>query len=72
MRLYKVTAHVGIPAVTKTRWVGSQSDAASFRKELTDLGAKRKDIETEEVDVPTTKAELIEWLNTQEQANADA
>ena len=63
MRVYKVTGHVGIPAVTKVRWVGSQADASSFRKELTDTGAKRKDIETEEVDVPTTKAELLAWLN---------
>lgn len=66
MRLYKVTGHVGIPAVKKTKWVGSQADAASFRKELTDAGAKRADIETAEVDVPTTKAELLAWLNERE------
>ena len=36
---------------------------ASARKELTDRGVKRKDIETHEVDVFTTKAELVNFLN---------
>lgn len=63
MRFYKVTGHVGIPAVKKTKWVVSQSDAASFRKELVDAGTKRADITTDEVDVPTDKTGLLAWLN---------
>lgn len=45
-------------------WAGSQSDAASARKELLAAGAKRKDLATHEIDVPTKKDELIAFLNT--------
>ena len=41
----------------------SQAECASTRKELTDQGVKRKDINTYEVDVPTTRAELVGFLN---------
>lgn len=62
MKLYKITANqVGAPVA---QFVGSQAEASKLRKELvSDLGFKRADISTEEVDVPTSKKELIEWLN---------
>lgn len=63
MKFYKITAHVGIPAVKKVKWVATQSDAASVRKELVSAGAKRADVETDEFDVPTAKTELLQWLN---------
>lgn len=43
--------------------VASQADAATARAEFVRLGISRKDIETHEVDVPTTKSELVPFLN---------
>lgn len=68
MRLYKISATVP-SADIKTddkrviKYVGSQAEAASARKELLDLGATRKGTESVEVDVPTDKAGLIAFLN---------
>lgn len=61
MRLQKVTCV--IEGKLHTRWAGSKADAASCRKEIIDLGGKRANTKTEEVDVPTTKAELLAFLN---------
>lgn len=58
MKFYKVY----IPNVT-TKWVVSQNDAAAERKRLNQKGHKRDDIFTLEVEVPTTKKELLEFLN---------
>lgn len=71
MRLQKVTCI--IEGKLHTRWAGSQADAASCRKEILGLGGKRADTKTEEVDVPTTKVELLAFLNklTDEASNAD-
>lgn len=44
-------------------WAGSQADAAKARKELANLGATRKDTSTYEVEVPTGKADLLQFLN---------
>lgn len=69
MKLYIVQGSVdgGLLGGTKFEQVNkvcvSQSECASIRKELTDRGVKRKDITTAEVDVPTTKAELVGFLN---------
>lgn len=63
MKFYKITGHVGIPAVKTVKWVVSQAEAASTRKEMVSAGTKRADIETDEVDVPTSKTELVAWLN---------
>lgn len=63
MRLYKVT-HVPMDVPLRKRWVGTQAEAASTRAEWQKKhAAKRDEITTEEVDVPTTKKELLEWLN---------
>lgn len=60
MRLYRITANeTALPSV----WAGSQAEAAAARKLLVDQGAKRKDLVTEEIEVPTNKQGLIDFLN---------
>lgn len=69
MRLYKITAsYVATDAnkdvVTNAQqFVGSKAEGVQFRKTLMDDGARRKDITEVEVDVPTDKTGLINWLN---------
>lgn len=67
MRLYKISAAIESKdlsdAVLRIRYVGSQSEAVAARKALLELGAKRKDIDSLEVDVPTDKAGLMAFLN---------
>ena len=66
MRLYKITAlntsHGDTPDSDVT-WVGSLAEASAQRKKLTTDGFARKEIETEEVDVPTDKVGLLGFLN---------
>jgi len=71
MRAYTVT-HSGIPQKdgdTKPflKYAGSQSQAADAKRELWDAnrdnGIKRSDIEVTEIEIPTHKAGLIDWLN---------
>ena len=62
MKLYIIDAPIEGEA-NITRVVTSQAECASTRAEITGLGIKRKDIGTHEVDVPTTKAELVSFLN---------
>lgn len=62
MRLYKVSVRGS--DVIKPRYVGSQAEAASARKVLSTIHKIPRDcIDTDEVEVPTTKKELLEWLN---------
>mgnify|MGYP003544660126 CR=1 FL=1 len=61
MKLYKTTVSPGDK--TTVSWQGTQADAASVRKRAMDDGAKRKDVTTEDVEVPTDKAGLLAWLN---------
>jgi hypothetical protein len=68
MKLYIVTAEIdvsedGTAFKPFNKICVSQAECAAARKELTDQGVKRKDITTAEVDVPTTKAELVRFLN---------
>lgn len=71
MKLYKTTACV-ISAVndvqdaktTTVTWNGSQAEASAVRAAAVRDGAKRKDVETEAVDVPTDKTGLLAFLNT--------
>jgi hypothetical protein len=60
MKAYIVTTSI-VPGATT--FCASQADCASARKALVDQEVKRKDIDTLEVDVPTTKAELLDFLN---------
>lgn len=65
MRLYKTVGlseqDTGDASSWITKWDGTQADAAARRKEFkaNELGK----IKTEEVDVPTSKQELLAWLN---------
>ena len=57
---YEITAVVG--------WRGTQADARALRIELEKplmeiKPAKRPKVIVEEVDVPTSKVELLKWLN---------
>ncbi len=67
MRFYKVLATNNLKDEelpdTETVWVSTQSDAAAARQKFISDGFRRKDLETTEVDVPTSKSELLEWLN---------
>ncbi len=71
MRLYKTTA-VGKATENddgtssqevQVRWAGSQAEAATNRKTFVSMGFKRAEVNTVEVDVPTNKAGLLEFLN---------
>lgn len=58
MRLYKIEV-LG----AKTKWVGTQAEAANIRKQFVDAGRKRAELTTSEVNVPTDKAGLLAFLN---------
>lgn len=62
MKLYKTTTaakHEVAPA-----WSGSQADAAKDRKHFnSDMKIPRTEIVTEEVEVPTNKQGLLDFLN---------
>lgn len=45
------------------RWSASQSGAASDRKVLIAAGAKRTELDSDEVEIPTGKQGLLDWLN---------
>ena len=62
MKLYLITATTE-DSKTHVIWGGSQSNAASARKEMLARGATRKDTKTYEVDVPTGKEGLMQFLN---------
>ena len=62
MKLYLITATTE-DSKTHVIWGGSQSDAASARKEMLARGATRKDTRTYEVEVPTGKEGLMQFLN---------
>lgn len=58
MRCYLVTG----PGAK--RYAATNADARSTRDELVEqLGCKKKDVEIEQVEVPTAKAELLEFIN---------
>ena len=65
MKLYRTFAHSSenIAGTTRNNWATSQASASKHRSELYRAGHKQKDVTTEEVDVPTKKAELVAWLN---------
>lgn len=62
MKLYRTTVTDAGPEDVAVRWAGSQAEAASQRKAL-NQNFKRDKINTEEVDVPTDKKGLLEFLN---------
>lgn len=60
MRLYRVISQTS----ETSSWAGSQSDVAELKRGMLEDGAKRKEISVEDVEVPTNKASLILWLNS--------
>lgn len=64
MKLYKIAVTTG--GVLRRTWAGSGAAAAAARKYYSaTLGIKRDDITTDEVEVPTSRRGLIEFLNTE-------
>lgn len=68
MKLYKTEWSNEDEETGETRehreWSGSEAQAKATRTRLMgELSMKRADFHIEAVDVPTTKVELIEWLN---------
>lgn len=61
MKLYKITADDGDKTVSK--YVGTQADSVAQRKKLKEDGFAQKHITSDDVEVPTDKAGLIDWLN---------
>lgn len=62
MKLYKTT--ITRNGVDTYSWQGSRADAASRRRVAVESGVKRKDTGTVEVEIPTTKTGLLDWLNS--------
>jgi hypothetical protein len=59
MRAYKISPRDFPPA-----FAPSEAEARATRASLMETyGLKRKDILVEPVEIPTTKAELLRWLN---------
>lgn len=65
MKLYKTTVLASTPNLgpPTTSWQGSQVEAGSVRAAAVSAGSKRKDVSTDQVDVPTDKEGLLAWLN---------
>lgn len=64
MKLYRVSSEVAIDNGKKAlKWVGTQADVVATKKEWMAAGMKRKEISTEDIEIPTKKDELVEWLN---------
>lgn len=62
MKLYRISAPNGAAAL-KPHWFTSKGAAASFRADTVASGVfKRKDLQTDVVEVPTKKDALVEWL----------
>lgn len=58
MRCYLVT----VPGVK--RYASTNADSVSTRNEFVEeLGCKKKDVEIKQVDIPTSKPELLEFIN---------
>ena len=64
MKLYRVssdrTVDNGKPVI---RWAGTQAGVVQAKKDFMAAGLKRKELSTEEIEVPTKKDELVAWLN---------
>ena len=65
MNLYLVHGLIATETTVETfaQWCGTQAECASARKAFAERGAKKADIFTREIDVPTNKAGLLEFLN---------
>lgn len=59
MKLYNTTGE-NSEGFVGNHWAGTQADAGKQRAELKKTGYKG--VSTDEVDVPTSKADLLAWL----------
>ena len=59
MKLYQT---IGENGEVTARWAGSQADATKHRVALKKEG--HKSVETQDIEVPTNKTGLLEWLNS--------
>lgn len=63
MRAYKVTA-ADDEGVLGTRYAGTNALAREARDQLVEqFGIKKKDVTIEDAEIPTGKAELLEFIN---------
>ena len=70
MRVYKVEATIG--AVVATRYGSTAADGKVKRDELmAKFGASKKEVTVEQVEIPTSKADLLLFIN-ELSAKADA
>lgn len=60
MKLYR-TKGIDHDDDTQFRWTGTQADAKKTLNSMKEEGYQ--DVENEDVDVPTSKPELLAWLN---------
>ena len=65
MKLYLVHAIVSTSSggYMTHEWVGTQADAARVRKQYIADGATKDEAKIQEMEVPTNKAGLLEFLN---------
>ena len=64
MRAYKVIATDG-EFQLGFRFAGTSADARATRDQLVEqFGVKKKDVTIEDCEIPTAKAELLEFINT--------
>lgn len=61
MRTYLVTSNFHTPP--KKQLCGTTADVSALKKALMTEGAKRKDIQVAEIEVPDDKAGKIEFIN---------
>lgn len=53
-----------VQALTNKRYAATNADAKVKRDEImAKLGCKKKDVEIEQVEVPTSKTELLDFIN---------
>ena len=65
--VYRVTGNYA-GALNRVAFAPSQGAASKLRRELAEQHGLRplKDLDIEPIDIPTTKAGVIEWLNAQD------
>ena len=68
MKLYKTRATRSAPETdlgsdVRVSWQGSQTEASKARTAFRAEGFKKSDVTSQEMDVPTTKDALMDWLN---------
>lgn len=63
MRAYKITAQDS-DGVLGTRYAGTNAQAREVRDQLVgQFGVKKKDVTIEDAEIPTAKADLLEFIN---------